>query len=490
MKDKADVNFKATLLVALFFYSQQPKYSPNFLKIFLVIILFIASANLAIGQQFIAIPFTQQAPEKKSGDTASPGVAQTPVTSSSILTREEAVKLALAQASALQQAQINERIAGEDLRQSQKAFLPKLSGSTGVIYTSPAPGVSIPATPSFIGANAITEYQGLVGVTGDIDINGRLHATLKRNQALLEAARAGTAVAQRALILATNEAYYGFAVAVARRRSADQSLSAAREFQQITELLLKGGEVAELDLVRARLQVNRRLDELEQARTEEVINREGLRLLIGGNVNTTIEITDLTSYPVEQHEIDRFTAEAITRRPEFAQLEAERLASEQDVKAARAERRPQLSYSINSGFISDSLKSTPLHNHSGVSATINLNIPIFDWGASKSREQQAKLKTESIKIEKEIALRTFAQQFYAARVQASTAINRVQIANRGMQDAERNVAASIARYRAGEAQFVEVSDAQNTLVTQRAALYQAIFDYEIALSRLAQATGQ
>jgi outer membrane protein len=160
------------------------------------------------------------------------------------------------------------------------------------------------------------------------------------------------------------------------------------------------------------------------------------------------------------------------------------------MKAARAERRPQLSYSINSGFISDSLKSTPLHNHTGVSATINLNIPIFDWGASKSREQQARLKTESIKIEKEIALRTFAQQFYAARSQASTAINRVQIANQGMQDAERNVTASIARYRAGEAQFVEVSDAQNTLVTQRAALYQAIFDYEIALSRLAQATGQ
>ena len=44
--------------------------------------------------------------------------------------------------------------------------------------------------------------------------------------------------------------------------------------------------------------------------------------------------------------------------------------------------------------------------------------------------------------------------------------------------------------RAGEAQIVEVTDAQTTLVTQRSALYQAIYDYQIALSRLRQATGQ
>lgn len=468
---------------------QQVRCRLNFLKIFFVIILSISTANNAVGQHLITTPFTQQSPEKTSAE-ATRNSQQIPVPSATILTREEAVKIALAQASAFQQAQINERIAVEDLRQSQKAFLPKLSASTGVIYTSPAPGVMIPATPSFIGANAITEYQGLVGVTGDIDINGRLRATVKRNQALLEAARAGTEVARQTLALSTSEAYYGLAAGVARRHSAEQNLSAAQEFQQITDLLFRGGEVAEIDLVRARLQVNRRMDELEQARTEELVAREGLRVLIGTAPGAVIEITDLTSYVVNQSEIDRFTTEAISRRPEFAQLEAERLASEQDANAARAERRPQISYSINSGFISDSLSPTPLHNHSGVSATINVNVPIFDWGISKSREQQAKLKTESLKIEKEIALRTFAQQFYAARLQANTAINRVQIANQGMKDAERNVSASIARYRAGEAQFVEVSDAQNTLVTQRAALYQAIFDYEIALSRLAQATGQ
>jgi len=89
-----------------------------------------------------------------------------------------------------------------------------------------------------------------------------------------------------------------------------------------------------------------------------------------------------------------------------------------------------------------------------------------------------------------LALRGFTQQFYAAQVQAASAAVRISRARDALVKAQDNVAASIARYRAGEAQIVEVTDAQTTLVEQRNALYQAIFDYQTALARLKLATGQ
>jgi outer membrane protein TolC len=92
--------------------------------------------------------------------------------------------------------------------------------------------------------------------------------------------------------------------------------------------------------------------------------------------------------------------------------------------------------------------------------------------------------------ERALAVRGLTQQFYTARAQAASAARRVALAREGVTKAQDNLTASIARYRAGEAQIVEVTDAQTTLVTQRSALYQAIFDYQIALSRLRQATGQ
>ncbi|MBV9211675.1 MAG: TolC family protein, partial [Acidobacteria bacterium] len=189
------------------------------------------------------------------------------------LSLDEVLRLANAQVSGFQQAQLNERVAAEDVRQAQAAFLPKITTPLDYIYTSPAQGLPSgePRGQSFIANNAISEYQALVSVTGDIDISGRLRATLARNRALLEAARAGTEVARSALRQATVEAYYGLALAAAQLRSAEQNLSAAQEFERITSLLLTGGEVAPVDLTRAQLQTVQRQGELEQARANESV---------------------------------------------------------------------------------------------------------------------------------------------------------------------------------------------------------------------------
>ena len=123
-------------------------------------------------------------------------------------------------------------------------------------------------------------------------------------------------------------------------------------------------------------------------------------------------------------------------------------------------------------------------------ASVSVTIPIFDWGISRSREQQARLRAQAVASQRALALRTFNQQFYSSREQALSAARRVQILQAAVGDAERNLQTSIARYRAGEAPILEVTDAQTTLAAQRAALFQALFDYQIARTRLAQATGQ
>jgi outer membrane protein TolC len=409
------------------------------------------------------------------------------------LSREDAVRLALGQASTFQQAGLNERIAAEDVRQARAAFLPRLDAAPSYIYTSPAIGgrePGAPRAPSFIANNAISEYLGLVNVTGELDISGRLRATLRRNVALLEAARAGTAVARRALVAAVDDAYYGLALATAKRRAAELNLAAAEEFERVTSLLLQGGEVAPVDLIRARLQTIARRDELEQARASEVVAADALRVLVGYDFTTPIATTDLTVATPDAGEIDRMTAGAISKRPEIAQFEAERRAAQEEIKLARTERRPQITYTLNGGFDTDSLRPPILREHTGGSATVGVSIPIFDWGASRSRERQAQLRAQVAESSRVAAMRGFAQQFYDARILAISAEARIRVAAAGVNEAERNLSASLARYRAGEAPILEVTDAQNTLIAQRTAFYQAIFDYQTARARLMQASGQ
>jgi outer membrane protein TolC len=402
------------------------------------------------------------------------------------------LRLANAQASAFQTARLNERIAAEDLRQAQAAFLPKVSTPLSYIYTSPALGLppGEPRAPSFVSADGIGVYDALVNVSGDFDIAGRLRATLAKNRALLAAAHAGAEVARRELAQAVIEAYYGLALANAQVRAAQTNLEAAQEFENITSLLLSGGEVASVDLTRAQLQTLARRDELEKARANEAVTAGSLRVLVGYDFARPISTTDLALALPIASEFQQFKAEDVSRRPEFTQLEQQLRAARQEIRIARADRLPSLSYSINGGFDTDSMKSPRLKEHTGVSAGISFSIPIFDWGASRSRETQARLRVEVAENERTLALRGFTQQFYAAQAQAATAAARINLAREGVAKAQDNVAASIARYRAGEAPIVEVTDAQTTLVEQRNALYQAIFDYQTALARLRQATAQ
>jgi outer membrane protein TolC len=420
--------------------------------------------------------------------------AQTPTSTPQALTLtlDEALRLAHTEASSFRSAQINERIAAEDLRQAQAAFLPKVSAPLSYIYTTPALGLppGEPRQQSFVANNAIGETNAVVNLSGDFDIAGRLRATVTRNRALLAAAHAGTEVAKRALAQAVIEAYYGLSLTNAQRRAAETNLMAADEFEKITSLLLSGGEVAPVDLTRAQLQTTARRDELQRARANEEVAAGALRVFVGYEFSQPINTADLTLALPPGAEYLQFKAEDVSRRPEFIQLEQQLRAARAEIKIARADRMPSLSYSINGGFDTDSLKAPRLKEHTGASAAISFSIPIFDWGATRSRERQAQLRVDLAENERTLALRGFTQQFYAARAQAETAATRIALAREGVVKAQDNVTASIARYRAGEAQIVEVTDAQTTLVEQRNALYQAIFDYQTALARLRQATGQ
>lgn len=455
-------------------------------------ICFLIKISVLMG--LLVIPSAQNRCQEKSRDASPTSSLQrhvrSPESKTQPLALEEAVRLALEQASSFQQAEINERIAAEDVKQARTAFLPKITAPASYIYTSPQRGFNPRGLPSFIANNAINEYQAVAQGAGDIDLSLRLTSTLRRNRALLQAAHAGTEAARRALVEATEEAYFGLALASTRRQSAERNLAAAEEFEHITDLLLKGGEVSEIDQVRARLQTTTRRDEFTQSEAAEAAAADALRVFLGYDFSTPLAAMDLLSALPVPGEVERFTAEAAAKRPELAQLEAERRAADQDAKIARADRLPQLSYIVNSGFDTDSLQATSLRQHTGSTVTVNLTVPLFDWGASRDRQKQAQLRADALESTRQLAARSFAQQFYSTRARAVSAASRIQLAQAGVADAQRNLETSVTRYRAGEAPIIEVTDAQSTVAAQRIALSQAVFDYQSALARLRQATGQ
>ncbi|HLL72159.1 MAG TPA: TolC family protein [Pyrinomonadaceae bacterium] len=400
------------------------------------------------------------------------------------LTVDEAVTLALANASVYQQSRLEEESAREDVRQARAAFLPQFSIPLGYIGTTPsqvrAPGE--PLTFSFVSASAINETTAFLNATGPIDLSGKLRASLRRSRALLAATRAGTLMAKRELTLATVDAYYGLVLARQKRRLADETLALAEAFVNLALRRQARGEGEEADIHRIRSAAATRRDELEQARLAESAAMSLLRVLTGVDFVTHIGVARLMQDVPTVADFLSYTEEMVKLRPELDHLDAQQRAAREEARLARRELFPELTYSFNAGF--DTADIRRLRQYSGGSAIISLNIPLWNFGASRSRETQARLRARSLDLQREQTLQRLRQEFYDQRAAALSALARIKLAESAANSAQQNLNLIFVRYRQDEADITDVIDAQGNSALTRLAYYQAIADYRTARVRL------
>jgi outer membrane protein TolC len=407
-----------------------------------------------------------------------------PVTAHRSISLEQAVQLALRNASLYQQARVDERIVDEDIKQARAAFLPQFSipltyiGTSSSRYRLP----DEPLTFSFVSASAINETSAFISASGTLDLAGRLRAALRRSRAQLAAARAGTEVAQRTLVISTVDAYYGLALARQKRRLADETLALAEAFVKIAENLKERGEVEETDVLRARSASLLRRDELEQARAAEAAAMDLLRVLTGVDFATHIAHPLLTDDLPTASDFHGYTEELLKQRPELSQLESLRRAALEDARVARRELWPDLTYSLSGGF--DAADFRPLTRYAGGQAIVSLNIPIFNWGASRSRETQARLRAQALDLQRESTLQQLRQEFYTARANALSAIERARVTRAATEASQRSLTLTFAAYRLKKGTMLDVIDAQSNYSAARLAYYQAIADYRTNRIRL------
>jgi outer membrane protein TolC len=408
------------------------------------------------------------------------------------MTIDEAIALSLQNASIYQQSQLDERISAEDVKQARSGFFPRFTVPLTYFGTTPSRYrlEGDPLIYSYASSSAINETIALFQASGEIDISGSLRASLRRSRYLLEAARAGTLVARRALALNTIDAYYSLVLTRQRRRLAEETLSLADGFVKVVMGKEQRGEDESegADILRARSQAATRRDELEQARAGELGAMDLLRVLTGVNFTTSIDVTRIAQDLPTTGDFMSYSEEMLKSRPELAQIDSQKLAAKAEAGAARSERRPHLGYTINGGF--DAADFRPLTRYSGGSAIVTLTIPVFDFGASKSREAQAQLRAQSLDVQRELTTRLLQQEFYTARATALAALTRIKETETGASDAQKNMLLTFAHYRTKKANITDVVDAQAAYADARLAYFQAIVDYRTARFRLEQDLGK
>ena len=125
----------------------------------------------------------------------------------------------------------------------------------------------------------------------------------------------------------------------------------------------------------------------------------------------------------------------------------------------------------------------------GYFLTASLNLPVWDWGARKSRLKQAHLRRDQANVELSATQRQLLRNLNGFYQEALTAREEVELLRQSADLAAENLRLNTLRYQAGEATVLELVDAQNTLTQARNALDDGQARYRIAIATLQTVTG-
>jgi outer membrane protein TolC len=375
---------------------------------------------------------------------------------------QDAIRLAQANASQFRAAVTEAGLAHENTVQARAALLPGVSYATSAILTQPN------GTPSgvFIASNAPNEYTSW----------GAAHEALslaqvsdyRRVRALEAVARADLQIAQRGLVTTVVTTYYGMIVARDKLQNAQAAADEAQRFLNLSRQLQQGGEVANSDVVKAQLQANDAEVAVEEARVATETAKLGLAVLIFPNFTQNFDVVnDLDQIPLLP---DFAQAQALAGKnsPEIAAATEVLRAAQHEVTSTIGDRLPSLT--IDSFYGIDATRyavRTDHINNLGYSVVATLNVPVFDWGALRSRTKQARLQRDLAQVqlsETQRAALANLQIFYHA---AEAARGQVGILKQSVDLATESLRLTTLRYQSGEATALEVVDAQNALALAR-----------------------
>jgi outer membrane protein TolC len=402
------------------------------------------------------------------------------------LTLQAVLDLARANSQPFRAAQLASDLAAEDRTQAKAALLPSVNGFTQYIYTQPN------GTPSgiWVPNDGPNIYAMWLNVHGDVFSYSKW-AEYRGAAAAAALARAKADVATRGLVATIVQNYYGLVAAQRKVDSAQQALLETQKFLDTTRRLEAGGEVAHSDVVKAQIQVTQRTRDAQDAELAALKSRLGLSVMVFPDFRDAFTVVDDLQTIAPLPALADVTASAQANSPDVRAATAAVQQEESGVEIARGGVLPSVSFDYFYGINANQFAT---HNPEGnlllgSVAQVQLNVPLWGWGAAQSKLTQAHLREQVAKSDLTLAQRQLQASIATFHREAEIARGQVASLRESLDLATESLRLTVLRYEAGEVSVLEVVDAHATLVDARNAYNDGLVRYRVALGALQTLTG-
>lgn len=403
-----------------------------------------------------------------------------------VLTLQDAMARARANSPEILSANIDALLARQDALQAKAALLPTAIGYSQYIYTQG----NHTLTGTYVSNDGVHVYNDQFQVHGDLYAPSKI-ADYHKAQLAAAVSQAKTEIAARGLIATVVADYYAMVSATRKYANAQQSLREAQTFLDITQKLERGGEAAHYDTVKAQSQVLDRQRDVQEAQLSIDKARLSFAVLLFPNFRQDFTVADDLDHSPELPVFDQIQAMASRNNPEIQAAQASVQQQQFELKSVRAEYLPSLSFDYFWGINANEFAVTDRYgrNNLGSMAQAQLNIPIWNWGLTRSRVKQSELRIQQARNDLTLTQRQLLADLNEYYLEAQVASAEIATLRRSLELAVEALRLTMLRYQAGEGSVLEVVDAQTTAVAARNALEDGMVRYRLAVANLQTLTG-
>jgi len=259
----------------------------------------------------------------------------------------------------------------------------------------------------------------------------------------------------------------------------------------ITKERYNKGEASHYDLLRSKVEVANIKPQLIKAENFLKTSLNFLKVLLGIDPDTKIEIKGEFEFIPEETDLNREVYLALEKRPELKEIALQEEAVESQVKAAYAGYLPQIYFNFTDFANQKEAFTMGRKSYDDYwIATVSVKMSVFDGFLTSARVKEAKAKKRKLSI-----LRKKLEDI--VKVEVKNAILDLESARSSVESQKENVKRAKEayqiikeRYENGQASQLDLLDARVALSTAKVNLAQSLYDFMVAKAKLRYVVGK
>ncbi len=410
-----------------------------------------------------------------------------------MLTKEEAVKLALDNNYDIKIANNNVQVAENNTSVLNSGYLPTVTGTAGATYNLDNTEAEFSNGNSTVlnGAES-SRYNAGVSLNYTIfDGLGR-HYNYKRLKEQYQLSELQARETIENTIVQLFSVYYNVAQLSENLETLDQTLLVTKDRLVRAEYQFDYGQNTKLEVLNAEVDINTDSINIINTKQDLKIAKRDLKLVLGETFTEDFNVETEVDFLL-QFKKDSLFEKAKQRNVALLQTEKNIAISQLDIKSGKSAYLPTLGLTGSYGWNKNNNNAASfvtVSTNTGLSGGLNLSWNLFDGGATMTRVRNAKVNLETQQLQKENILLSIQRDFDNAWDDYMNKLEIYNIQEKNIITAQNNFDRTQEKFKIGQVNSIEFRQAQLNLLNAELSRNQAKYAAKLAELQLLQISGE